>query len=175
MTGLFRGFDSLNYDIVSKLYNIFVKDVNVVSTDFDNDMKFCINGSEAVYVLPDNTYYPNDNYFDFSRLMRLFKFAKKHNKKIRLHSLFSNILIPEAFVSVIKKLPEDKKFDFVVAFLSDYLRSLSDALKKENIELDQIDVFSNLTEEDNFWLKNVDATDNGYAYYVCRCNIIKLQ
>ena len=171
MTGLFRGFDSLNYDIVSKLYNIFVNDINVVSTDFDNDMKFCINGSEAVYVLPDNTYYPNENYFDFSRLMRLFKFAKKHNKKIRLHSLFSNILIPEAFVAAVKKLPDDKIFEFGSAFLSDYLKNLSDALKKENIVLDQIDVFSNLTEEENFWFKTVDATDNGYDYYV---DILKL-
>ncbi len=55
MSDLFRGFDSLDYDLVKNIYDTFVNEVSVVSTDWDNNMRFCVNGNEALYLLPDNT------------------------------------------------------------------------------------------------------------------------
>lgn len=168
MTDLFRGFDSLNYDIVTNLYNTFLYDVTIVSTDFDNNMKFCVNGSEALYLLPNHEYYSNDNYFDFTRLMKVFKFAKKHNKKIRLHSLLTADYIPEGLVEAVSKLSDNEKGKFIMSFLEDYLQHLLGALKANGIIVDQIDVLDSLTNpnEANFWSSNIEASGNGYNYYI---------
>ena len=170
MTDLFRGFDSLNYDIVTNLYNTFINDVSIVSTDFDNNMKFCINGNEALYVLPDGSYYSNDKYFDFTRLVKVFKFAKKHNKKVRLHSFITPDYIPEGLVDAISKV--DNKDKFIMTFLEDYLNHMLASLKTSGIIIDQIDVLDRIIgTEDNFWSKYLDA--NGYNFYIDILKLVK--
>ena len=168
MTDLFRGFDSLNYDVVTNLYQTFLQDITIVSTDFDNGMKYCVNGSVALYLLPNHQYYSNDQYFDFSRMIKVFRFAKKHNKKIRLHSLLAPDSIPEGLIEAVSKLDDNEKGKFIMAFLEDYLKHLLSALKSNGIIVDQIDVLDCLTNPNvsNFWMDNLEVSGNGYNYYI---------
>lgn len=166
MSDLFRGFDSLDYDLVKNIYDTFVNEVSVVSTDWDNNMRFCVNGNEALYLLPDNTYYSNANYFDFTKLIELFKFAKGHGKKVRLHSLLSSEYVPEALLSITNKL--DNKKEFVLAFLEDYISNLVNSLSSNNIVIDQIDVISDFNSLEKKYWKDVLGDDK---YYI---SILKL-
>jgi len=168
MSDLFRGFDSLDYDLVKNIYDTFVNEVNVVSTDWDNNMRFCVNGNEALYLLPDNTYYSNDNYFDFTKLIELFKFAKEHGKKIRLHSLLSSEYVPEALLSITYKL--DNKKEFVLAFLEDYISNLANSLSSNNIVIDQIDVMSDFNSLENKYWKDVLGDEK---YYITILKLVR--
>jgi len=168
MSDLFRGFDSLDYDLVKNIYDTFVNEVNVVSTDWDNNMRFCVNGNEALYLLPDNTYYSNDNYFDFTKLIELFKFAKEHGKKIRLHSLLSSEYVPEALLSITYKL--DNKKEFVLAFLEDYISNLANSLSSNNIVIDQIDVMSDFNSSENKYWKDVLGDEK---YYITILKLVR--
>ena len=168
MSDLFRGIDNLDYDLVKSLYDTFINDVTIVSSDFDNNMKFCINGNEALYVLPDDKYMSNDMFFDFRKLVTLFKFAKNHGKKIRLHSLLNSEYVPEDLLAITNKLEVEKKKEYMMSFLEDYLAHLANALKNSGIELDQMDVLDSFnSNEIKYWneLNYVDVFNLVRKYF----------
>ncbi len=167
---LFRGIDALTFDSIKNLYEIFLNDLNIISSDFDNSMKFCVNGSETPYVLTDNKYYSNDAYFDFRRLVHLFEFGKKHGKKLRLHYLIHDDYVPEDLISNVSNMNEEEKREYTLSFLDDYISHLSKELEDRQIVLDQIDVIGNigLDNDRHFWLDTL-----GDTYYVDVFKIVR--
>lgn len=156
MKSLYLGFESLNYNVVEKLYNIFHEDINIVSPKVEGLISFKLNKDEELFNYKMEI---NRNIsFNFTRLKIIFDYAKKHKKDLSLNSLLSFEDIPESLIRSVDKtrnsnLPINTKRKLIrkmcLEFLSFYYYNLSLFCKENNYEIKNIIAISDIAANYN--------------------------
>lgn len=102
MYDFFLGYDSLNYNIIKNLYNIYTEDINLVQCESDEKMKFIVPINQKIF---DNNYNINkDLKLDFSHLKIIYDYAIQNKKLIKPHDFLWHNSIPESLKNEINSI-----------------------------------------------------------------------
>lgn len=179
---LFLGYDSLDYDTVKKLKDIFVNDVNMVQCEAEGKLKMLLTSNQQIFDVNGNI---NQNLeFDFSKIKIIYDYAKQNEKMIKHHELLWHSSVPESLhkeISAIDSLnisEEQKKKikrDMCLKFMDYYYSKLAEFFKQNNYGIRQIDVLNEIANDEleggilreSFWSINIgDNPINGDKYFI---------
>jgi len=179
---LYLGYDSLDYDTVKKLKDIFTNDVNMVQCEAEGKLKMTLTADQQIFDSKGNI---NSNLeFDFSKIKIIYDYAKKEEKMIKHHELLWHNSVPESLkkeISAIDSLnisEEQKKSikrDMCLKFMDYYYSKLAEFFKKNNYDIRQIDVLNEIANDkleggilrESFWSINIgDNPINGDKYFI---------
>lgn len=187
MKEMFIGYETLNYDIVSNLKNIFDKDINLVQCESEGKLKMTLPGDQKIFDI-DGNINPNLT-FNFKGIKTIFDYAKANGKQIKYHELLWHNSLPENLKKEIEKVDElsiskqkkqKLKRNMCLNFYEYYFRKLSDFFKENSYNIRQIDVLNEIANDkiegptirESFWSKNIgNNPQNNDAYFI---EILKL-
>lgn len=179
---LFRGIASLNYDVVRNLYQEFRNDVEIVGVEHEGKMLATIRCDQPIYVTEDGEYKSNPELFNFSYLKKIYDFAKRYDKKIKIHTITMYNSIPENLEEIILKIDSSKRRKFLLDFIDDYVKRLADFIYTNHYKLEQIDALNEICNLDNegdilrndFWNKYIgNNPSNNDPYYIDILKIVR--
>lgn len=188
MYDLFLGYDSLNYDIIKNLYNIYTKDINLVQCESEGKMKFIVPINQKIF---DENYNINQGLkFDFSHLKIIYDYAKQNNKLIKHHDFLWHNSIPENLKNEIDNIDnlnlskEEKmilKRNTTLKFIDYYASKLSSFFKDNKYPVILMDALNEITENEkdylyrkSFWENAIGKNPtNGDDYIIDVLKILK--
>ncbi len=169
---MFRGYETLTFDVVKNLYNTFINDITLVVPTNEGKMSYIVDNSKKIFASDGSI---NSGIYNFDDLDKIFKFAKEHNKELKLHTLIWHKGIPENLQSEIESLPLDQQRGALLTFINNYFSELSKFLNSKDYELRQIDVLNEIVSDDdnkdllrNNFFKRIlgNNPENGDNYYI---------
>lgn len=175
----FKGFETLNYDVIGNLYNLFINEIDVVATNIESKMEMILVADKKIF-LEDGSI--NKDIYDYSRLKEIFDFAKKHNKEIKICSLILNSSIPENLQKEINDISDNQKRKYLLNFINDYVKNIKEWVTLNNYKIRQIEAINGFaTNDDNttmykdtFFSKNIgDNKINSDKYYIEILKIVR--
>jgi len=188
MYDLFLGYDSLNYNIIKNLYNIYTKDINLVQCESEGKMKFIVPINQKIF---DNNYNINKNLkLDFSHLKIIYDYASQNKKLIKHHDFLWHNSIPESLKNEINSIDnlnlsvEEKKElkrSATLKFIDYYAFKLSSFFKDNNYPVILMDALNEISENEHdylyresFWKNAIGKNPlNGDEYFIDVLKIIK--
>lgn len=188
MYDLFLGYDSLNYNIIKNLFNIYTKDINLVQCESEGKMKFIVPINQKIF---DDNYNINQNLkLDFSYLKIIYDYAKQNNKLIKHHDFLWHNSIPENLKNEIdnidnlnlsKEEKETLKRNATLKFIDYYASKLSSFFKDNNYSIVLMDALNEIAENENdylyrksFWKNTIGKNPtNGDEYFIDVLKILK--
>lgn len=188
MYDLFLGYDSLNYDIIKNLYNIYTKDINLVQCESEGKMKFIVPINQKIF---DENYNINQGLkFDFSHLKIIYDYAKQNNKLIKHHDFLWHNSIPENLKNEIDNIDnlnlskgekEALKRNATLKFIDYYAYKLSSFFKNNKYPIILMDALNEIAENENdylyrksFWKNAIGKNPtNGDEYIIDVLKILK--
>lgn len=188
MYDFFLGYDSLNYNIIKNLYNIYTKDINLVQCESEGKMKFIVPINQKIF---DNNYNINKNLkLDFSHLKIIYDYASQNKKLIKHHDFLWHNSIPESLKNEINSIDnlnlsvEEKKElkrSATLKFIDYYAFKLSSFFKDNNYPVILMDALNEISENEHdylyresFWKNAIGKNPlNGDEYFIDVLKIIK--
>lgn len=188
MYDLFLGYDSLNYNIIKNLYNIYTKDINLVQCESEGKMKFIVPINQKIF--DDNYNINKDLKFDFSYLKMIYDYSKQNNKLIKHHEFLWHNSIPENLKNEIddidnlnlsKEETEILKRNATLKFIDYYASKLSSFFKDNKYPIVLMDALNEIAENENdylyrksFWKNAIGKNPtNGDEYFIDVLKILK--
>lgn len=188
MYDLFLGYDSLNYDTIKNLYNIYTKDINLVQCESEGKMKFIVPINQKIF--DDNYNIKKDLKFDFSYLKIIYDYAIENNKLIKHHDFLWHNSIPENLKNEIDNIDnlnlskEEKvtlKRNATLKFIDYYASKLSSFFKDNKYTVILMDALNEIAENENdylyrksFWKNAIGKNPrNGDEYFIDVLKILK--
>lgn len=174
---MFKGYETLKYNVVSNLYNTFIDDIDLVVCQNEGKMNYIIDNTKKVFNKDGSI---NQDIYNFSDLGKVFEYSKRHGKDLKLHTLIWHKSVPENLQSEVESLPNDQQRGALLTFINNYFYNVSKYLKDNNFKLRQIDVLNEIVSDDdnkdllrNSFFKRIlgNNPSNGDNYYI---DILKL-
>lgn len=187
-TELHRGADTLNFDSVKNLYNTFIKDVNIVSNDYEGKMYCTVSNNQQIFeepILDDNgnVRINPDIKYNFDMIKEVYDFAQKHGKQVKFHTFLWHAAIPENLRSEIDSVTDlDLKRKMALAFLQNYASNLANFMSENGYNLRQLEALNEIAsdrpDEDTLrdsWWKDIigNNPENGDEYYIDVLKIVR--
>lgn len=188
MYDLFLGYDSLNYDTIRNLYNIYSKDINLVQCESEGKMKFVVPINQKIF--DDNYDVNKDLKLDFSHLKIIYDYAKQNHKLIKHHDFLWHNSIPENLkneiehIDVLNLSTEEKKElkrSATLKFIDYYASKLSSFFKDNNYHVILMDALNEICENKydylyrkSFWNNAIGKNPtNDDEYFIDVLKILK--
>lgn len=187
-TELHRGADTLNFDSVKNLYDTFIKDVNIVSNDYEGKMYCTVSNNQQIFeepILDDsgNVRINPDIKYNFDMIKEVYDFAQKHGKQIKFHTFLWHAAIPENLRSEIDSVTDpDLKRKMALAFLQNYASNLANFISENGYNLRQLEALNEIASDrleegtlrDSWWKDIIgNNPENGDEYYIDVLKIIR--
>lgn len=180
LSASYIGYDSLNYDNVGQLRDIFINDFDVIQCESEGKMKMTVPADQRIF--DDNGNINPDLEFDFSRIKTIYDYAKEHGKQIKHHELLWHNSVPENLRIELEKINDPSKRRYMsLKFLDYYYGKLADVLKEYDIR--QIDALNEIASDDmtssdtyrqSFWRDMIGNNPiNGDEYFIDVLRIIR--
>lgn len=149
----FNGLNELNYSTTRNLYNNFINDFNIIVPEVEGKIYYTVLNDKKLFIGKNEV---NPEIFDFSEMEKVFTFAKKYNKKLRLHPIIFNCDLPEILETEIKNKDKEEQERICFLFLESYFSNLSIWAKNNKFHFTQIDIINEILSDknDNNLLKN---------------------
>lgn len=182
MKAMFLGYETLNYDTISNLKEIFNRDLNLVQCESEGKLKMTLPGNQQIFDSNGNI---NPNLtFDFSRIKTIYDYAKANGKQIKHHELLWHNSVPENLRKEIERVDDltiseqEKqilKRNMCLKFYDYYFKQLSNFFVENNYDIRQIDVLNEIANDkkegtvlrESFWSQNIgNNPQNGDAYFI---------
>ncbi len=169
--GSLSGYDTISYETIENLYNIFINDINISGPESAAKMLSTIKLNEQVF-MPDGTI--NPNLYDFSLMEEVFKFVQGKGKELKFHTILWHDSIPTNLQREILAMPKEQQRIATLSFFKDYISHLSDWATSNGFHFRQIDVLNEIASDrktgdplrESFWREAM-----GDDYYI---EILKL-
>lgn len=187
-TELHRGADTLKFDSVKNLYDTFIKDVNIVSNDYEGKMYCTVSNNQQIFeepILDDNgnVRINPDIKYNFDMIKEVYDFAQKHGKQVKFHTFLWHAAIPENLKNEIDSITDPAlKRKMTLAFLQNYAFNLATFMTENGYDLRQLEALNEIAsdrpDEDTLrdsWWKDVigNNPENGDEYYIDVLKIIR--
>lgn len=182
MRSMFLGYETLNYDTISNLKEIFDRDLNLIQCESEGKLKMTLPGNQQIFESNGNI---NPNLaFDFSRIKTIYDYAKANGKQIKHHELLWHNSVPENLKKEIERIDDltiseqekqNLKRNMCLKFYDYYFKQLSDFFVENNYDIRQIDVLNEIANDkkegtilrESFWSQNIgNNPQNGDAYFI---------
>lgn len=182
MRSMFLGYETLNYDTISNLKEIFDRDLNLIQCESEGKLKMTLPGNQQIFDSNGNI---NPNLaFDFSRIKTIYDYAKANGKQIKHHELLWHNSVPENLKKEIERVDgltiseqekQNLKRNMCLKFYDYYFKQLSDFFVENNYDIRQIDVLNEIANDkkegtilrESFWSRNIgNNPQNGDAYFI---------
>lgn len=180
LNSLYIGYDSLNYDNVGRLRDIFINDFDVIQSESEGKMKMTVPVDQRIFY--DNGNINPNLHFDFSRIKTIYDYAKEHGKQIKHHELLWHNSVPENLIIELKRIDDpSQKRNMALKFLNYYYEKLAVFLKEYDVrqidalnEIASDDIASNNIYRQSFWKDMIGNNPlNGEEYFIDVLRIIR--
>ena len=182
MQSLFLGYESLSYETIKNLKEIFDNDLNMVQCESEGKLKMTLPGNQTIFDSNGNI----NPYlkFDFSKIKIIYDYAKQNGKQIKHHELLWHNSVPENLKNEIEKInglsiseteKQSIKRNMCLKFYETYFKQLSNFFIENGYDIRQIDVLNEIANDkkdgavlrESFWSQNIGSNpQNGDAYFI---------
>ena len=170
--------ENINYDGIQTLYNSFIRDVDIVVDLSDMRMDKIINSDENIF-LEDGSI--NSNVYDFSNVEKVYDFALKHNKQIKLANLLSSNVVPKKLMSELENYSVEDRRKMILRFWDSYVSRLCMMVTQKGYDVRQIDAISNIVNisdsrtlyNNTLWNEYMSQNTNGDLYFIDFVKIVR--
>lgn len=180
LNSLYIGYESLNYDNIGHLRDIFINDFDVIQCESEGKMKMTIPADQRIF--DDNGNINPNLQFDFSRIKIIYDYAKEHGKQIKHHELLWHNSVPENLRIELERIDDpSQKRNMTLKFLNYYYEKLAGFLKEYDVR--QIDALNEIASDDmtssniyrqSFWKDMIGNNPlNGDEYFIDVLRIIR--
>ena len=155
----------ISFEDVKVLFDTFIKYVDIVNDDIDSSMESTIKRGVNLFN-SDGTI--NRDAYDFEELIKVYDFALKHNKQIKLSNLLVGNVFPKSLNKALDGKSSEEQRSMVILFLEDYLNNIAMIASEKGYQFRQIDVVNNIIEDfDSSLLRNTPWREYlGDRYYI---------
>ena len=175
---IFLGFDSLDYKTLSNIYNTFTNSIDLVCPELEGKMIFTVKNNCKIFNEDGSI---NKNIYDFSGMEKIYKFAIRHKKLLKLNVVLWHGAVPENLILEINELENHKRRDYLLRFIDNYCYELSKWALNNDFDFRQIEAISELASTDestmirnDYWSENIGINpENGDNYYIDVLKIIR--
>lgn len=154
MKAMFLGYETLNYDTISNLKEIFDRNLNLVQCESEGKLKMILPGNQQIFDSNGNI---NSNLqFDFSHIKTIYDYARDNGKQIKHHELLWHNSVPENLkkevetvdrLSITEQEKQSLKRNMCLKFYDYYFKQLSNFFVENNYDIRQIDVLNEIAND----------------------------
>lgn len=154
MKAMFLGYETLNYDTISNLKEIFNRDLNLVQCESEGKLKMTLPGNQQIFDSNGNI---NPNLtFDFSRIKTIYDYAKANGKQIKHHELLWHNSVPENLrkeieivdgLTISEQEKQNLKRNMCLKFYDYYFSKLSNFFTENGYDIRQIDALNEIAND----------------------------
>lgn len=154
MRSMFLGYETLNYDTISNLKEIFDRDLNLIQCESEGKLKMTLPGNQQIFDSNGNI---NPNLtFDFSGIKTIYDYAKSNGKQIKHHELLWHNSVPENLRNEIERVDsltiseqekQSLKRNMCLKFYDYYFSKLSNFFTENGYDIRQIDALNEIAND----------------------------
>ena len=172
------GLEKVSFDDVKALYKNFIANVDVVADDLDTRMDMCVRSDIPLYI--DGKF--NKSAIDLSNAEKVFDFAIKNGKRIKLSNLLNADVFPLSLEKELLNKDSEECRVIVLDFINNYIACIAEWAEEKGYNFRHIDVVNDIVNQgdnkvlykNNLWNTKMGRnTSNNDLYFIDFIRVVR--